>query len=150
MSSDPFMRSRAMHEVIRPGGFLPANPRHGVVTNRPPRRCGAVLSLRYAAQRASPDIRSGEHLMLEIIANNAEIDVIWEKWQKTLEPIRAELNGPVAPAMANSLQRAKHVLEAHLELAAKNEKNADAFAGVVAVLESDLKEKLKEAGSSPD
>lgn len=26
------------------------------------------------------------------IANNAEIDVIWEKWQAVLEPLRAELN----------------------------------------------------------
>ena len=26
------------------------------------------------------------------IANNAEIDVIWEKWQETLEPLRAALN----------------------------------------------------------
>ena len=26
------------------------------------------------------------------IANNAEIDVIWEKWQETLEPLRATLN----------------------------------------------------------
>lgn len=32
------------------------------------------------------------HVTLKSIANNAEIDVIWEKWQKTLEPIRAELN----------------------------------------------------------
>jgi adenine-specific DNA-methyltransferase len=27
-----------------------------------------------------------------IIANNAEIDVIWERWQKTLEPLREVLN----------------------------------------------------------
>ena len=26
------------------------------------------------------------------IANNAEIDVIWEKWQQTLEPLRETLN----------------------------------------------------------
>jgi adenine-specific DNA-methyltransferase len=26
------------------------------------------------------------------IANNAEIDVLWETWQKTLEPLRADLN----------------------------------------------------------
>ena len=30
--------------------------------------------------------------MLKSIANNAEIDVIWEKWQEMLEPLRAELN----------------------------------------------------------
>ncbi len=30
--------------------------------------------------------------MLKDIANNAEIDVIWDKWQERLEPLRAELN----------------------------------------------------------
>lgn len=33
------------------------------------------------------------HITLKSIANNAEIDVIWERWQETLEPLRAELNG---------------------------------------------------------
>ena len=32
------------------------------------------------------------HITLKSIANNAEIDVIWEKWQAELEPIRAQLN----------------------------------------------------------
>jgi adenine-specific DNA-methyltransferase len=32
------------------------------------------------------------HITLKAIANNAEIDVIWEKWQQTLEPLRASLN----------------------------------------------------------
>jgi adenine-specific DNA-methyltransferase len=44
------------------------------------------------------DIRQGfvyervPHITLKSIANNAEIDVIWEKWQETLEPLRARLN----------------------------------------------------------
>ena len=44
------------------------------------------------------DIRQGfvyqrvPHITLKSIANNAEIDVIWEKYQQTLEPLRAELN----------------------------------------------------------
>ncbi|HLG83592.1 MAG TPA: site-specific DNA-methyltransferase [Bradyrhizobium sp.] len=44
------------------------------------------------------DIRLGfvyervPHITLKSIANNAEIDVIWEKWQATLEPLRNELN----------------------------------------------------------
>lgn len=44
------------------------------------------------------DIRHGfvyervPHIMLKSIANNAEIDVIWEEWQRTLEPLRAALN----------------------------------------------------------
>jgi len=32
------------------------------------------------------------HITLKSIANNAEIDVIWEKWQKRLEPLRESLN----------------------------------------------------------
>src|SRR5690606_28168141 len=32
------------------------------------------------------------HITLKSIANNAEIDVIWEKWQETLEPLREKLN----------------------------------------------------------
>jgi adenine-specific DNA-methyltransferase len=32
------------------------------------------------------------HITLKSIANNAEIDVIWDKWQATLEPLRDKLN----------------------------------------------------------
>mgnify|MGYP003143555102 CR=1 FL=1 len=44
------------------------------------------------------DIRQGfvyervRHITLSSIANNSEIDVIWENWQGKLEPLRAELN----------------------------------------------------------
>lgn len=44
------------------------------------------------------DIRHGfvyervPHITLKSIANNAEIDVIWEKWQQTLEPLCQKLN----------------------------------------------------------
>jgi adenine-specific DNA-methyltransferase len=44
------------------------------------------------------DIRQGfvyervPHVTLKSIANNAEIDVIWEKWQAVLEPLREKLN----------------------------------------------------------
>lgn len=44
------------------------------------------------------DIRQGfiyervPHIMLETIANNAEIDVIWDKFQTVLEPLREALN----------------------------------------------------------
>jgi adenine-specific DNA-methyltransferase len=44
------------------------------------------------------DIRHGfvyervPHVTLKSIANNAEIDVIWDKWQQTLEPLRQKLN----------------------------------------------------------
>lgn len=32
------------------------------------------------------------HITLKSIANNAEIDVIWDKWQETLDPLREKLN----------------------------------------------------------
>ena len=32
------------------------------------------------------------HIMLSSISSNAEIDVIWEKWQESLEPLREKLN----------------------------------------------------------
>ncbi len=51
-----------------------------------------------SSQPTHGDIRHGfvyervPHITLKSIANNAEIDVIWEEWQKTLEPLRAALN----------------------------------------------------------
>jgi adenine-specific DNA-methyltransferase len=44
------------------------------------------------------DIRQGfvyervPHMTLKSIANNAEIDVIWQSWQELLEPLRSDLN----------------------------------------------------------
>ncbi|GLQ05865.1 site-specific DNA-methyltransferase [Sneathiella chinensis] len=44
------------------------------------------------------DIRQGfvyeraPHIMLKTIANDTSIDVIWDKWQEVLEPLRTELN----------------------------------------------------------
>ena len=44
------------------------------------------------------DVRQGfvyervPHVTLKSIANNAEIDVMWERWQETLEPLREDLN----------------------------------------------------------
>jgi len=54
-----------------------------------------------AAPKDTPthnDIRQGfvyeraSHITLKSIANNAEIDVIWEHWQEVLEPLRKQLN----------------------------------------------------------
>ncbi|GMV88477.1 MAG: hypothetical protein AMXMBFR81_14080 [Chthonomonas sp.] len=38
------------------------------------------------------------HITLKSIANNAEIDVIWDKWQQTLEPLREKLNAALFPS----------------------------------------------------
>jgi len=51
-----------------------------------------------SSQSTHGDIRQGfvyervPHITLKSIANNAEIDVIWEKFQETLEPLRIGLN----------------------------------------------------------
>jgi adenine-specific DNA-methyltransferase len=51
-----------------------------------------------SAQPTRGDIRQGfvyervSHITLKSIANNTEIDVIWEKFQETLEPLRQQLN----------------------------------------------------------
>ena len=51
------------------------------------------------------DIRQGfvyeraPHVTLRSIANNAEIDVIYEKWQAKLEPLRAQLNEALGKKM---------------------------------------------------
>ena len=55
-----------------------------------------------STQPVSGDIRHGfvyervPHIMLKSIANNAEIDVIWEKWQESLEPLRGSLNSTLS------------------------------------------------------
>ncbi|MCY4237645.1 MAG: site-specific DNA-methyltransferase [Rhodospirillaceae bacterium] len=61
--------------------------KEGEITRRPP-----------SEAPTAGDIRQGfvyervPHITLKSIANNTEIDVIWEKWQETLEPLRAQLN----------------------------------------------------------
>jgi adenine-specific DNA-methyltransferase len=52
-----------------------------------------------SSQPTHGDVRQGFvyervlHITLKSIANNSEIDVIWEKWQGVLEPLREKLNG---------------------------------------------------------
>ncbi|MEN3792176.1 site-specific DNA-methyltransferase [Fulvimarina sp. MAC3] len=54
--------------------------------------------------RTLGDIRQGfvyeraPHITLKSIANNAEIDTIWERWQETLEPLRETLNASLGVA----------------------------------------------------
>lgn len=51
-----------------------------------------------SADPVSRNIRQGfvyervPHITLKSIANNTEIDTIWEKWKSTLEPLREQLN----------------------------------------------------------
>ena len=51
-----------------------------------------------SSQPVQGNIRQGfvyervPHITLKCIANNAEIDVVWDRWQATLEPLREKLN----------------------------------------------------------
>jgi adenine-specific DNA-methyltransferase len=55
------------------------------------------------------DIRQGfvyervPHITMKSIANNALIDVIWERWQETLEPLRVRLNAAFGRGLAEGV-----------------------------------------------
>jgi adenine-specific DNA-methyltransferase len=55
-----------------------------------------------SSQQVHANVRQGfvyervPHITLKSIVNNAEVDVIWERWQETLEPLRDCLNAELA------------------------------------------------------
>jgi adenine-specific DNA-methyltransferase len=61
--------------------------KEGEVTGKPPSDgvCNNNIRHGFVYERAP-------HVTLKSVANNAEIDVIWERWQATLEPLREKLN----------------------------------------------------------
>jgi adenine-specific DNA-methyltransferase len=67
--------------------------KEGEVTHTPPKETPTHRDIRHGfVYERVP------HITLKSIANNAEIDVIWEKWQETLEPLRARLNAALGRA----------------------------------------------------
>jgi adenine-specific DNA-methyltransferase len=61
--------------------------KEGEITHTPPKEAATHGDIRHGfVYERVP------HITLKSIANNAEIDVIWEKWQAKLEPLRADLN----------------------------------------------------------
>ncbi len=72
--------------------YLLADSRDGQVKE------GEVTRTAPSSQPVQGNIRRGfvyervPHVTLKSIANNAEIDVIWEPWQAKLEPLREKLN----------------------------------------------------------
>jgi adenine-specific DNA-methyltransferase len=75
--------------------YLLADTREGLIKE------GEVTRTAPSTQPTRGNIRQGfvyervPHITLKSIANNAEIDVIWEKWQSILEPLREKLNSAV-------------------------------------------------------
>jgi adenine-specific DNA-methyltransferase len=72
--------------------YLLADSREGQIKE------AEVIGTAPSSQPVHGNIRHGfvyqrvPHITLRSIANNAEIDVIWEKWHAKLEPLREELN----------------------------------------------------------
>ena len=79
---------------------LPARRQSGRGNARRPRsRARRPLRSRHTATSARDSSTNAyPHVTLKSIANNAEIGVIWERWQETLEPLRAEMNAVLARA----------------------------------------------------
>lgn len=109
-----------------------------------------------SSQPVHGDIRHGfvyervPHITLKSIANNAEIDVIWEKWQQTLEPLREKLNAALKqrwqeweiPREAENPWEAK--LQEHLhKLKSEETKKAEANPVVLANLLGLINKGLK-------
>lgn len=93
------------------------------------------------------DIRQGfvyeraPHVTLKSIANNAEIDIIWERWQETLEPLRAELNEALAAGgIAWEEWQIPRDLDAWLD-----SKDGKSYAGLVSARVRELHAKWWEA-----
>jgi adenine-specific DNA-methyltransferase len=84
--------ARARVMAARHDYYILADSREGQV------KLAEVTGTAPSSSPMNGDIRHGfvyervRHIMLEGIANNAEIDVSWEKWQATLEPLREKVN----------------------------------------------------------
>jgi adenine-specific DNA-methyltransferase len=78
--------------------YLLADSRDGQIKE------AAITHTAPSLQPAQGNLRHGfvyervPHITLKSIANNAEIDVIWEKWQAELEPLREQLNAALGTA----------------------------------------------------
>lgn len=97
------------------------------------------------ADAGSRNRRSLEDLGLDFLM---EIDPPLAVWRGGIDQIRANLEAPAPAVATTSVQRTKLVLEAHQELASQNDKNAETFSSVVTLLENELQEKQKQAGTA--
>ncbi len=76
------------------------------------------------------------HITLKAIANNAEIDVIHEKWQATLEPLRASLKKALKYSQEKSWEEWEIPRE---ELSGQDLPERDDWEGAVDELDEQLK-----------
>lgn len=86
--------------------------------------------------------RSLEDLGLDFLM---DIDPPAAAWRGRMDEIRGKLESPGQHGSQSQLERVKHVLEAHKILSDTNDKNAREFAGVVTMLEKDLRNREPQA-----
>lgn len=72
--------------------YLLADSKAGQLKEAEITRTAPAITPTYGSIRHGFVYERVPHITLKSIANNAEIDVIWEKYQATLEPLRQELN----------------------------------------------------------
>jgi adenine-specific DNA-methyltransferase len=91
-----------------PPASLPATEGSAAIQAGSPRRSAPRDDMAAVAPATRGDIRHGfvyervPHVTLKSIANNAEIDVIWERYQAELEPLRARLNAALGRIVAGA------------------------------------------------
>lgn len=91
----------------------------------------------HIAEPGPRNLRSLEDLGLDHLM---EVDPPDAAWRNDLESIRSALKSPSAATM-DTIQRTRHVLEAHQNLSGLSEKNAREFSGVLSTLKSTLSGK---------
>ena len=75
--------------------YLLADSREGQLKEAEVSRSAPSSQLTYGNIRQGFVYERVPHITLKSIANNVEIDVIWENWQEVLEPLRTQLNAVV-------------------------------------------------------
>jgi adenine-specific DNA-methyltransferase len=80
--------------------YLLADSRDGQAKEAEVTRSSASSKPVYGSIRQGFVYERVPHITLKSIANNAEIDVIYEKWQAKLEPLREKLNAAVKKSWA--------------------------------------------------
>lgn len=72
--------------------YLLADSREGQLKEAEVTRAAPSTQLTHGSIRQGFVYERVPHVQLSSIVRNGEIDVIWEEWQKTLEPLREQLN----------------------------------------------------------
>lgn len=102
-----------------------------------------------AVQIADPgtrNLRSLEDLGLDHLM---EIDPPEAVWRGNIQAIRGGLKSSSTAVAIDTLQRARHVLEAHQNLSELNDKNAQEFSGVVTTLKNSQSGEVDVSGAKP-